>query len=111
MSPRTLAQICQPGIEIWCINLCHQGNLTLLLQIRLQKPKCRSVPFHGFGAMVTTFMIKHVIVNGSCEGCTRSAVGEQSLTLVLPLGLLRFRRFGRFLFASFSLSIQFGTLS
>src|SRR2546429_1838722 len=93
MPTRTLAQVCQPGIEIWCINLCYQGNFALLCQVRLQQSKGCSVPFHGFGAMVATFMIEHVILNGLDERGTRSTIDKQSLMLVLSFRSLWFGDF------------------
>src|SRR5437773_2301568 len=108
---RTLAQVCQPGIEIWSINLCYQGYFSLLCQVRLQQSKGCSVPFHGFGAMVATLMIKHVILDSLDERGTRSTIDRQSLALVLSFGSLWLGGFCNLLLVSLGLGIIFDTLN
>ena len=108
-----LAHVCEPGIDIGGVDLAHQGDPALLLQVRPHEPEGSTVPLQGLGAVVASLMVEQVVLDRSRHRGAGAAVLQQPLLLFLPTCFLERRGF-RHLFGSRlvrpCLRIQLGSL-
>ena len=86
-APRARAHIGEPAADSGRVDLIHQSDAVLPLQVRPQEPQGGAVPLQGLFAVVSSRVILQVVLDRARDGRTGAAGRLQARLFLSPPGL------------------------